>query len=324
MSNVLEVPSGAGSNARGTRHSADEMSAWSARIHDELTAFFEAADDGGRFREDVWERPGGGGGWTRVMAEGRTFEQVGVNRSVVHGALGRELAQRLLLAEGSGGTFFATGVSIVCHPHSPRVPIVHQNVRYFAVHDEEGTAAAEWFGGGIDLTPTYPEPDDAVHFHTVLRDACAPFGAEVYPRYKKECDEYFVNHHRDGEARGIGGVFFDHLGAPASGMDVEQARAFADAIARTMPDAYGPLVERRRNEPWGEREKRLQLFRRGRYVEFNLVHDRGTRFGLDTSARIESVLMSLPPMATWTYDPTFDPGSIEARLMEMLVPRAWA
>jgi coproporphyrinogen III oxidase len=300
------------------------MSAWSEGIHDALTDFFTTADAGGRFSEDVWERPGGGGGWSRVLTDGRSFEKVGVNRSVVHGRLSEQLAKRLLLSGHPDATFFATGVSIVCHPHSPRVPIVHQNVRYFSVHDEDGTTLTEWFGGGIDLTPTYPEPDDAVHFHRVLKTTCAPHGDDLYARYKEECDAYFVNHHRGGEARGIGGVFFDHLGTPDSGMGIDAARRFTDSIAGVMPHAYGPLVERHRDEAWSEREKQLQLFRRGRYVEFNLVHDRGTRFGLETSARIESVLMSLPPVASWPYDPTFAPGSIEDRLMEMLKPREWA
>jgi len=302
----------------------DQMERWSQSIHDRITCFFESADRGGTFQEDLWQRPGGGGGWSRVMTEGSTFEKVGVNRSVVHGALSPELSQRLLVPDVRGGRFFATGVSVVCHPRSPRIPIVHQNVRYFRVSGPDGSTITQWYGGGIDLTPTYPEPADARHFHRALKKVCETFEPGLYEAYKQQCDEYFVNHHRGGEARGIGGVFFDHLGAAGSRMEIQTARKFVDAIAAVVEPAYGPLVDWHRNEAWTERERNLQLIRRGRYVEFNLVHDRGTRFGLETSARIESVLMSLPPVSAWPYDPHFEAGSVEARLMEMLEPRDWA
>lgn len=301
------------------------MSAWSEENHDWITSFFESADGEGRFREDSWERPGGGGGWSRVLTDGDTFEKVGVNRSVVHGGLTDELAQRLLLSDASQGRFFATGVSVVCHPRSPRIPIVHLNVRYFHVSTEEEALATAWFGGGIDLTPTYPAPEDARHFHRALKDMCDGFEAGRYQRYKDQCDGYFVNHHRGGEARGVGGIFFDHLAVDAAtAPERSDHRRFTDAVARVVGPAYGALVDRHRDEPWGEREKKLQLIRRGRYVEFNLVHDRGTRFGLETNARIESVLMSLPPVAAWPYDPQFEDGSMEHRLMQMLAPRDWA
>lgn len=300
------------------------MSRWSEGVHDWMSSFFERADGGGRLEEDRWERPGGGGGWTRVMTEGTTFEKVGVNRSVVHGALSQDLADRLLLTDADRGRFFATGVSVVCHPRSPRIPIVHLNVRYF--HVDSGTGVERsWFGGGIDLTPTYPDPADARHFHRVLRDTCDAFDENRYAGYKAECDAYFVNRHRSDEPRGVGGVFFDHLAVePGHAPERSEPRRFVDAIAHAMEPAYGPLVERHRDDDWGPRERKLQLLRRGRYVEFNLVHDRGTRFGLETSARIESVLMSLPPTASWPYDPQFEAGSIEDRLHQMLVPRDWA
>jgi coproporphyrinogen III oxidase len=319
---VVEEPVTAGTPIAARERA---MAAWSEESHDWITAFFEKADGEGRFREDSWERPGGGGGWSRVLTDGDTFEKVGVNRSVVHGALTDDLARRLLLRDDSQGRFFATGVSVVCHPRSPLIPIVHLNVRYFHLSTGDDAPLKAWFGGGIDLTPTYPDPEDARHFHRTLKGMCDEFEAGRYDRFKDQCDRYFVNHHRGGEARGVGGIFFDHLAVDADTTPEEsEHRRFTDAVARVVGRAYGPLVDRHRDEPWGEREKNLQLIRRGRYVEFNLVHDRGTRFGLDTGARIESVLMSLPPLAAWPYDPQFEEGSIEDRLVRMLAPRDWA
>jgi coproporphyrinogen III oxidase len=203
------------------------------------------------------------------------------------------------------------------------VPTVHLNVRYFEITGPDGSVLDAWFGGGTDLTPTYPFPDDAIHFHRSLRDVCARHHPSFYPRFKEWCDHYFVNTHRGDERRGIGGIFFDNLRPDDSGLEFETLRAFVSDVGRALPAAYRPIVERRRALPYGDRERRFQLLRRGRYAEFNLVHDRGTVFGLQTNARIESVLMSLPPLASWEYAPRFAPGSFEAELTAMLEPRDW-
>ncbi|MGH7527946.1 MAG: oxygen-dependent coproporphyrinogen oxidase [Gemmatimonadales bacterium] len=294
-------------------------------LHDETTGFFTVLDRGGKFQEDPWDRLGGGGGVARVLTEGLTFEKAGVNRSVVEGVLDPRLAQRIG-AQASGveeARFFAAGMSLVVHPRSPMVPTVHLNVRYLEVTDPEGASLDSWFGGGTDLTPTYPFPDDAVHFHRTLKAVCDRHHRSFYPRFKTWCDHYFVNTHRGEERRGVGGVFFDNLRDGESGLDGEQLLAFLLDVGRALPAAYGPIVDRRRGEPYGDRERRLQLARRGRYVEFNLVHDRGTLFGLQTNARIESVLMSLPPLAAWEYAPRYEAGSFEAELLAMLEPRDW-
>ncbi len=302
------------------------VSRWMQIFHDTTTHFFEDRDGGGRFEEDAWLRPGGGGGISRVLTDGVTFEKVGVNRSVVDGEIPGEMAARLGSDRISGGQvrFFATGVSVVCHPRSPMLPIVHMNVRYFEIEGKDGTPLDYWFGGGMDLTPTHPFPEDAVHFHRALRETCLRHHPDYYDRFKAWCDRYFVNSHRDDEMRGVGGIFFDNLrGGPDGTLDAESAFAFSQDVGLALRSAYGPIVERRRNMSFGTREKELQLIRRGRYVEFNLVHDRGTRFGLQTNARIESVLMSLPPMARWGYNLSYEPGTFEHRLMEMLKPRDW-
>jgi coproporphyrinogen III oxidase len=305
---------------------ARETTTWIASLHDEITGFLESLDGGGRFVEDRWERPGGGGGVTRVLTGGALIEKAGVNRSAVHGPLSPALAERLAgrPADPRATDFFVTGVSVVAHPRSPMVPTVHLNVRYFELADAGGAVVDAWIGGGTDLTPTYPFPDDARHFHSTLRGVCDRHDAAYYPRFKRWCDDYFVNGHRGGERRGVGGVFFDYLRPDGEAKSLDALLAFADAIGRALPAAYGPIAERRRGLPYGERERRLQLLRRGRYVEFNLVHDRGTLFGLQTSARIESVLMSLPPLAAWEYAPVEEPGTIEAELAAMLLPREWA
>jgi len=295
-------------------------------LHDETTAFFSDLDGGGCFREDAWAREGGGGGVSRVLTGGATFEKAGINRSIVEGTLPAGMAQRFGSRAGGGEetAFFAAGVSLVVHPASPMVPTVHLNVRYFEIIGPAGEPLDAWFGGGTDLTPTFPYPEDAVHFHRTLKGVCDRSDPGFYPRFKTWCDHYFVNTHRDEERRGIGGIFFDHQRAGESGLDQEALIRFWLDVGRVLPAAYRPIVERRRGEPWGERERRFQLFRRGRYVEFNLVHDRGTLFGLQTKARIESVLMSLPPLAAWEYAPEWAPGSFEAELMAMLTPRDWA
>ncbi|HSF03042.1 MAG TPA: oxygen-dependent coproporphyrinogen oxidase, partial [Solirubrobacterales bacterium] len=220
--------------------------------------------------------------------------------------------------------FFVAGLSIVAHPRNPKVPTVHLNVRSFEISRADGVPVDAWLGGGTDLTPTYPHAEDAIHFHRTLKAIADRHHASFYPRFKTWCDNYFVNLHRGEERRGVGGIFFDHLREGDSGLDRAQLFAFLADIGRALPAAYGPIVRRRWDEPYGERERRFQLARRGRYVEFNLVHDRGTLFGLQTNARIESVLMSLPPLAAWEYAPAYEPGSFEAELLEMLEPRDWA
>jgi coproporphyrinogen III oxidase len=296
------------------------------QLHEQATDLFAELDAGGvAFREDHWEREGGGGGVSRVLADGATFEKAGINRSAVEGVLAPQLAQRLG-AHVSGledGRFFVTGLSLVAHPRSPMVPMVHLNIRYFEIGGPSGEIRDVWFGGGTDLTPTYPYPEDAVHFHRTLKSACDRHHPSFYPRFKTWCDHYFVNTHRGEERRGVGGIFFDNLRAGEGGLCLERLHAFVTEIGRVLSSAYRPIVQRRRNAEYGERERRFQLARRGRYVEFNLVHDRGTLFGLQTGARIESVLMSLPPLAAWPPSPEYAPGSFEAELLEMLQPRDW-
>ncbi len=266
--------------------------------------------DGNKFREDSWVREGGGGGRTRILEEGRVFEKAGVNFSSVHGDLPEQFAAKIPL--GSGTSFFATGVSLVFHPRSPMVPAVHANFRYL----EKSEAA--WFGGGTDLTPCYPYAEDAAHFHRVLKRVCDRHDPDFYPRFKKWCDEYFTLKHR-GEMRGIGGVFFDYLEG-----NLEKNFEFIRQLGDSFLDAYVPITKRRMPEPYSERERQYQLFRRGRYVEFNLLYDRGTIFGLETRGRTESILMSLPPLVRWVYD--FKPvsGSREEKALEFFQPRDWA
>jgi len=309
------------------RHASYRAAAtqWIAALHDDVTAFFTELDGGSRFREDRWERPGGGGGVTRVLAEGVTFEKAGINRSAVEGVATPAMLDKLHVEAPAGVPvrFFATGMSLVIHPRSPRVPTVHLNVRYFELTGPDDEVVDAWFGGGTDLTPYYPAPGEAVHFHRTLADLCARHHPGFHPRYKRWCDDYFVNTHRGDERRGVGGIFFDHLRPGDEGLDRAAIHAFADAVGRALRQAYGPIVARSRELTWGERERRFQLVRRGRYVEFNLVHDRGTIFGLQTGARIESVLMSLPPLAAWDYLDEYAPGSFEAELIDQLRPRDW-
>lgn len=296
------------------------------QLHDRATELFTALDRGGSFREDRWERPEGGGGISRMLTHGTTFEKAGVNRSTVEGVLAPQLAQRIgARTSGSNPSrFFVTGVSLVIHPGSPMIPTVHLNVRYFELTGPLGEPIDAWFGGGTDLTPTYPFPQDAAHFHRQVKAVCDRHDPTFYPRFKTWCDHYFVNTHRDEERRGVGGIFFDNLRAGERGLSREQLLEFIGDVGNALSDAYGPIVERRRDVPYGDRERQFQLARRGRYVEFNLVHDRGTLFGLSTGARIESVLMSLPPLAAWDSSPTYRPGSFEAELLAMLEPRDWA
>ncbi|OWY37387.1 coproporphyrinogen III oxidase [Xenophilus sp. AP218F] len=286
-------------------------------LQDRICAALERADGGGRFIEDAWRREAGGGGRSRVLSRGAVFEQAGVNFSHVSGEAlpPSATAHRPELA---GRRFEAMGVSLVIHPENPRVPTSHANVRFF-IAEQEDAAPVWWFGGGFDLTPYYPETEDVTHWHTVARDLCAPFGDEVYPRYKKWCDEYFYLKHR-GEARGVGGLFFDDLNEP--GFDA--SFAFMQAVGNGYLDAYLPIVERRKHAAWGKRERDFQLYRRGRYVEFNLVWDRGTLFGLQSGGRTESILMSMPPLARWEYGYQPEPGSAEEKLYTDFLPaRDW-
>jgi coproporphyrinogen III oxidase len=273
--------------------------------------------DGHAFRRDVWERPEGGGGESRVLEQGGVFERGGVNFSHVKGDRlpPSATAGRPQLA---GRPFEVMGVSLVLHPVNPYVPTVHMNVRMF-VADKAGAAPVWWFGGGTDLTPYYAFEEDAVHFHQTCRAALAPFGAEYYPRFKRWCDEYFFLKHRN-EPRGIGGIFFDDL----------NDRTFDDCFALTQSvgdhflPAYEPILQRRRNLPFGERERDFQAYRRGRYVEFNLVYDRGTLFGLQSNGRTEAILMSLPPIVKWRYDWRPEAGSEEAKLYsDFLIAKDW-
>ncbi|OQS11255.1 coproporphyrinogen III oxidase [Chromobacterium violaceum] len=286
-------------------------------LQDRICAALEQADGKAQFAEDAWSREAGGGGRSRVLTGGEVFEQAGVNFSHVHGDSlpPSASAHRPELA---GRRFEAMGVSLVIHPSNPHVPTSHANVRFF-IAEKDGEAPVWWFGGGFDLTPFYPQEEDAVHWHTVARDLCAPFGGDVYPRYKKWCDEYFHLKHRD-EARGIGGLFFDDLNE----WGFDKSFAFTRAVGDGYLDAYLPIVARRKEQAWGDRERQFQLYRRGRYVEFNLVWDRGTLFGLQSGGRTESILMSMPPLVRWEYGYQPEPGSPEARLYtDFLPPRDW-
>ncbi|MBK6805381.1 MAG: oxygen-dependent coproporphyrinogen oxidase [Betaproteobacteria bacterium] len=286
-------------------------------LQDRIVARLEAID-GGSFRRDAWDRPEGGGGVSRLIEEGNVLERGGVNFSDVRGAAlpSSATAHRPDLA---GRAWQAMGVSLVLHPRNPHAPTAHMNVRMF-VATREGADPAWWFGGGMDLTPYYGYDEDAVHFHRSCRDAVAPFGPELHPRWKKACDDYFYLKHRR-EPRGVGGVFFDDLSEGGFDRSFAIVRSVGDAFVR----AYAPILERRKDLAYGERERDFQAYRRGRYVEFNLVWDRGTLFGLQSNGRTEAILMSLPPVVKWRYDWRPAPGTPEARLYERyLVPRDWA
>jgi coproporphyrinogen III oxidase len=276
-------------------------------------------DDGGDFREDVWTRPEGGGGRSRVLEDGQVIEKGGVNFSHVMGSQlpATASARRPELA---GRSFEAMGVSVIFHPRNPYAPTSHANVRFFIARDPSGQQAPVWwFGGGFDLTPFYGFDEDAIHWHQTARTACEPYGADLYPRLKQWCDEYFHLKHRD-EPRGIGGLFFDDYQEP----DFETAFAFTQSVGDHYMKAYGPILRRRLMTPYADRERDFQLYRRGRYVEFNLVYDRGTLFGLQSGGRTESILVSMPPEVRWRYDWQPEPGSEEARLYErFLQPRDW-
>lgn len=300
--------------------STNEIKRYFTGLQDRIVAELEAFD-GLPFRSDSWERPAGGGGISRLIEAGNFFERGGVNFSHVMGDRlpPSATAHRPELA---GRRWEAMGVSLVMHPRNPHCPTAHMNVRFFIAHadpEADGGEPVWWFGGGMDLTPYYGVIEDAQHFHRTCRDALAPFGGEVYPRYKKWCDEYFFLKHRN-EARGVGGVFFDDLNEGG----FERCYALTQSIGNAFSQAYVPVLTRRRDAPYGERERDFQAYRRGRYVEFNLVWDRGTLFGLQSGGRTESILMSLPPIVTWRYDWHPEPGSPEATLYSDFLPhRDW-
>ncbi|HEX4961181.1 MAG TPA: oxygen-dependent coproporphyrinogen oxidase [Thermoanaerobaculia bacterium] len=294
------------------------VSTYLLALQDRISAAIEAEDGAERFREDSWERPEGGGGRSRILSGGAVFEQAGIGYSHVFGPALPPSAT-VHRPELAGRSFQALGVSLVFHPRNPYVPTTHMNVRFF-IAEKEVEEPVWWFGGGFDLTPYYGFEEDASHWHRVAREACAPFGPEVYPRYKKWCDEYFYLRHRK-EPRGIGGIFFDDLNE----WGFERCFAMQQSVGDHLLEAYLPIVRRRKDTPYGDRERDFQLYRRGRYVEFNLVWDRGTLFGLQSGGRTESILMSLPPLVRWRYDWSPEPGSPEARLYEeFLRPRDWA
>jgi coproporphyrinogen III oxidase len=286
-------------------------------LQDRICLALEKEDGHGRFNEDAWNRAEGGGGISRVIMEGAVFEQAGVNFSHVFGNKlpPSATAHRPELA---GRSFQALGVSVVIHPHNPYVPTSHCNVRFF-IAEKQGAEPVWWFGGGFDLTPYYGFKEDAVHWHQTAKQACDPFGADYYARFKKWCDEYFFIKHRN-EPRGIGGLFFDDFNEK----NFEHSFSFMKSVGDHFLPAYLPIVARRKQIPWGERERDFQLYRRGRYVEFNLVYDRGTLFGLQSGGRTESILMSLPPVVMWRYNWQPEAGSPEAKLYEVfLKPQDW-
>ena len=305
------------SKGEGVNQQLEAVKTYLLDLQDRICQALEQEDGGALFGEDAWTREGGGGGRTRVIENGTVIEKGGVNFSHVHGnnLPPSASAHRPELA---GRSFEAMGVSLVIHPHNPYVPTSHANVRLFMA-EKEGEAPIWWFGGGFDLTPFYGNEEDCIHWHRVARDACDPFGKDVYPRFKTWCDQYFHLKHRQ-EPRGVGGLFFDDLNQ----WDFETCFAFIKAIGEAYIDAYLPIIQRRRDTPYGEREREFQLFRRGRYVEYNLVFDRGTLFGLQSGGRTESILMSMPPMVAWGYNKVPEAGSPEARLTEyFLTDRDW-
>ena len=300
-----------------TRPDADAVKDYLLALQDRLTQTLQQEDGGADFIEEAWQRPGGGGGRTRVLRGGDLFEQGGINFSQVFGA-SLPASATVRRPELAARAYQAMGVSLVMHPRNPYVPTSHLNVRFFMA-EKPGAEPVWWFGGGFDLTPYYGFEEDAIHWHRVARAACLPFGAEVHPRLKRQCDDYFFLKHRD-EPRGIGGLFFDDLD------EWGFARSFAlmQSVGDHYLPAYLPIVRRRKGLAWGERERAFQKYRRGRYVEFNLVYDRGTLFGLQSGGRTESILMSLPPEVSWRYNWQPEPGSPEAMLYErFLVARDW-
>ena len=288
-------------------------------LQNTITAGLEAIDGKAKFEEDIWVRPEGGGGRTRVIQNGNVFEKGGVNISGVHGKLPDSMQKYFGVEDAD---FFACGLSLVIHPKSPMVPTVHANWRYFEMYDQDGNIVDQWFGGGQDLTPYYLFEEDATHSHQVCKTACDKHNPEFYPKYKARCDEYFHNTHRN-EARGIGGLFFDYCKATED-MSMENWYDFVTEVGDSFLEAYLPIVEKRKELPYTKAQRDWQERRSGRYVEFNLVHDKGTLCGLKTNGRIESILMSLPTHVQWVYDHNPENGSDEAKLLDVLKnPKNW-
>ena len=293
--------------------------AYIQNLQDQMTSKLEAVDGLSKFEEDIWEREEGGGGRTRVIENGGVFEKGGVNISAVHGELPEVLRNQFEVEEGN---FFACGLSLVLHPTNPFVPTIHANWRYFEMYDASGNIVKQWFGGGQDLTPYYLFDEDATHFHTVCKTACDKHNLEFYPKFKKACDDYFWNSHRN-EGRGIGGLFFDYQKETAE-YSIQDRFNFVTEIGNSFLESYVPIVEKRKHIEFTTAQKDWQEIRRGRYVEFNLVHDRGTLFGLKTNGRIESILMSLPPTVQWKYNHHPEKDSEEERLLMILAkPKEW-
>ncbi|MFD0863037.1 oxygen-dependent coproporphyrinogen oxidase [Sungkyunkwania multivorans] len=291
----------------------DQFYTYIQQLQDSITSKLEILDGKATFKQDLWERPEGGGGRTRVIENGNVFEKGGVNISAVHGELPATMQQYFGVKDAN---FFACGLSLVLHPKNPMVPTVHANWRYFEMYDQEGHIVDQWFGGGQDLTPYYLFDEDAKHFHEICKRACDAHRPEFYPTYKKRCDEYFWNAHRH-EARGVGGLFFDYC-KKTDDMNMQAWYDFVTEVGDSFLEAYVPIVERRKELTYTSAQRDWQEIRRGRYVEFNLVHDKGTLFGLRTNGRIESILMSLPPHVQWRYDHHPEDGSEEAKLIQVL------
>ena len=297
----------------------DKFYTYIQQLQDTITSKLEAVDGGAKFKEDNWKRIEGGGGRTRVIENGNIFEKGGVNISKVFGELPEALRKQFGV---EGGDFFACGLSLVLHPINPFIPTVHANWRYFEMYDGEGNIVTQWFGGGQDLTPYYLFDEDAIHFHSVCKDACDKHSKEFHPKFKETCDKYFWNTHRN-EARGIGGLFFDYLKTTEQ-FSMQDRYNFVTEVGNSFLNSYVPIVEKRKEITYNREQKDWQEVRRGRYVEFNLVHDRGTLFGLKTNGRIESILMSLPPVVQWVYNQEPVEGSEEAKLLEVLAePKNW-
>ena len=297
----------------------DQFYAYIQQLQDTITAKLEAVDGRAKFKEDNWKRTEGGGGRTRVIENGNIFEKGGVNISKVFGELPEALRKQF---DVESGDFFACGLSLVLHPINPFVPTVHANWRYFEMYDGDGNIVTQWFGGGQDLTPYYLFDEDAIHFHSVCKEACDKHSAAFHPKFKETCDNYFWNAHRN-EARGIGGLFFDYL-KQTEEFSMQDRYNFVTEVGNSFLNSYVPIVEKRKDITYIKEQKDWQEVRRGRYVEFNLVHDRGTLFGLKTNGRIESILMSLPPVVQWVYNQEPEKGSEEAKLLEVLEkPKNW-
>jgi len=297
----------------------DKFFAYIENLQDRITSTLEKIDGKASFQEDNWKRAEGGGGRTRVIENGTVFEKGGVNISKVYGELPEPLRKQFGVQEGN---FFACGLSLVLHPNNPFVPTVHANWRYFEMYDDAGNIVTQWFGGGQDLTPYYLFEEDAIHFHQVCKSACDKHDKNFYPKFKETCDTYFWNTHRN-EARGIGGLFFDYL-KETEEFSIEDRYSFVTEVGNSFLKSYVPIVEKRKELNYTKVHKDWQEVRRGRYVEFNLVHDRGTLFGLKTNGRIESILMSLPPVVQWKYNHHPEKKSEEAKLLAVLAkPKKW-